>query len=179
MGVVIPGSASPDLEEINMSTRTKFVAIGSALVLALVIAGVALAQGMHNGMGHRHGFERMLNYYSQALNLSTDQQDQIKAIWAKEKPALEPLMQQMKQFHTQMEALTNTGTFDEVKVRALATQQSQAMTEMMVQHARIKSEMMQVLTPDQKTKFSQLEAQHQQRWMQHMKGAQGAPPSEE
>ena len=166
------------MEEINVSTRTKFVAIGSALVLALVIAGVALAQGMHEGMGH-HGFERMLNYYSKALNLSTDQQDQIKAIWAKEKPTLEPLMQQTHTFRTQMDGLTNNGTFDEAKVRALATQQAQTLIELQVQHARIKSEMMQVLTPDQKTKFAQLEAQHQQHWMQHMKGMQGAPPSEE
>jgi len=158
-------------------SRTKFVAIGSALVLALAVTGVALAQGMHHRM--HGGFDRMLNHYSQALNLSTDQQDQIKSIWTKEKSTLDPLFQQMRQSHSQMEALTNNGAFDEAKVRALATQQAQTMVELEVQHARIKSEMMQVLTPDQKAKFAQLQAEHQQRWQQHKQDMEGPPPPEE
>ena len=162
-----------------MSKRTRFWMIGSALVLALAVAGVALAQGMHHGMGHGFNFDRMLNYYADALDLSSAQQDQIKGIWAKEKPALEPLMQQMHQFHSQMSQLTDNGTFDEAKVRALATQQSQTMVELAVQHARIKSEMLQVLTPDQKTKFAQLQAKHEQRMHEHMKGMHGPPPPED
>jgi protein CpxP len=156
-----------------MSNRTRVLAIGGVLILALAVAGAALAQGMHHGMGHGFGFDRMLNYYADALDLTSAQQDQIKAIWEKEKPTLKPLMQQMHQFHGDLEKLTDNGTFDEAKVRALATQQSQTMIEMAVQHARIKSEMMQVLTPDQKTKFAQLQAKHQQR-MGHMDG----PPSD-
>jgi protein CpxP len=162
-----------------MSKRTRFWLIGGALVLALAVAGAALAQGMHHGMGHGFNFDRMLNYYADALDLSSAQQDQIKGIWAKEKPTLEPLMQQMHQFHSQMSQLTDNGTFDEAKVRALATQQSQTMVEMAVQHARIKSEMLQVLTPDQRTKFTQLQAKHEQRMQDHMKGMQGPPPPEE
>jgi len=153
------------------STRTRVLVIGAAVILAVA---VALAQGMH-GHGGPGGFEHMLGYYSDALDLSSAQQDQIKAIWQKEKPALQPLMQQMKQFHTQMNQLDQSGTFDEAKVRALATQQSQTMIEMAVQHARIKSEMLQVLTPDQKTKFAQLQAKHEQRMQNHMRHMQPAP----
>lgn len=153
--------------------RIRISVIGGVLALALAVAGVALAQGMHHGMGHGFNFEHMLNYYADALDLSTAQQDQIKAIWAKEKPTLEPLMQQMHQFHSDMEKLSDSGTFDEAKVRTLATQQSQTMIEMAVQHARIKSEMLQVLTPDQRTKFTQLEAKHEQRMHEHMQHMQG------
>jgi periplasmic protein CpxP/Spy len=160
-----------------MSNRTRVLAIGGVLVLALAVAGAALAQGMHHGMGHGFGFDRMLNYYADALDLTSAQQDQIKAIWEKEKPTLKPLMQQMHQFHGDLEKLTDNGTFDEAKVRALATQQSQTMIEMAVQHARIKSEMLQVLTPDQKTKFAQLQAKHQQRMKEHM-GHMDGPPSD-
>ena len=39
-----------------------------------------------------------------------------------------------------------SGSFDEAKVRELAAQQTQTMTELTVQHARIASEMVQVLT---------------------------------
>jgi len=159
-----------------MSNRTRVLVIGGALVLALAVAGAALAQGMHHGMGHGFNFDRLLNYYADALDLSSAQQGQIKGIWAKEKPTVQPLMQQMHQFHGDLEKLTDNGAFDEAKVRALATQNSQTMIELAVQHARIKSEMMQVLTPDQRTKFAQLQAKHEQR-MQHM-GHMGGPPSD-
>ena len=160
-----------------MSNRSRVLVIGGVLVVALAVAGAALAQGMHHGRGHGFNFDRMLNYYADALDLSSTQQDQIKAIWEKEKPTIQPLMQQMKQFHSDMNKLEQSGPFDETKVRALATQQSQTMIEMAVQHARIKSEMMQVLTPDQRTKFAQLQAKHEQRMQQHMQHM-GGPPSD-
>jgi len=158
-----------------VSTRTKVLIIGAAVILAVA----AFAQGMR-GHGGRGGFEHMLGFYADYLDLSSAQQDQIKAIWQKEKPTLAPLMQQTKQFHGQMNQLAQSGTFDEAKVRALATQQSQTMIELAVQHARIQSEMMQVLTPDQKTKFAQFQAKREQRMQQHMQHMKAAPepPSE-
>jgi len=150
-------------------TRTRVLIIGAAVILAVA---AAVAQGMRG----RGGFEHMLGFYSDYLDLSSAQQDQIKAIWQKEKPTLAPLMQQMKQFHSQINQLDQSGTFDEAKVRALATQQSQTMIELAVQHARIKSEMFQVLTPDQKTKFTQLQAKREQRMQQHMQHMKDAPP---
>ena len=154
------------------STRTRVLVIGAAIVLAVA---AALAQGMH-GRGGPGGFEHMLGFFTDYLDLTTAQQAQIKAIMQKEKPGLEPLMQQTKQFHAQMSQLEQSGTFDEAKVRALATQQSQTMIELAVQHARIKSEMVQVLTADQKTKLAQFEAKREQR-MQHMHHMP-APPSD-
>ncbi len=153
------------------STRTRTLVIGAAVLLAVV---AAVAQGMHHG--GRGGFEHMLGFYSDYLDLTSAQQDQVKAIWAKEKPTLQPLMEQMHQFHTQMNQVAESGTFDESKVRALATQQSQTMVEIAVQHARIKSEMIQVLTPDQKAKLAKLEAKRAARMQQHMGPPE--PPSD-
>jgi protein CpxP len=158
------------------SIRTTVLVIAAVVTLAVV--GV-FAQGMH-GHGGPGGFEHMLGFYADYLDLSSAQQDQIKAIWQKEKPTLQPLMQQMKQFHSQMNQLEQGGTFDEAKVRALAGQQSQTMVEMAVQRARIKSEMLQVLTPDQKAKFAAFQAKREQRMQKHMQHLQKAPepPSE-
>jgi periplasmic protein CpxP/Spy len=153
------------------STRFRILAIGAAVVLAVA---VAIAQGMH-GHGGRHGdFKNMLAFFTKHLDLTADQQAQAKAIWEKEKPAMEPLMKQMHQNHADMQALQNSGPFDEAKTRALATQQAQTMIEMQVQHARIRSEMIQILTPDQKAKFAQLEAQKGE----HMHGHMGDPPTD-
>ena len=101
------------------------------------------------------------------LDLTDAQRTQMKAILAKDKPAIRPLMQQLAQGRQQMHQLESASTFDETKVRTLATQQSQTMTDLMVQRARINSELMQVLTADQKTKLAAFEAKRQARFQHH------------
>lgn len=151
------------------STRIRIFTIGAAVLLAMA---AAIAQGMHGHGGPGREFHHMLKQ----LDLTADQQAQVKAIWEKEKPAMQPLMQQMRQNHQSMKALEATGTFDEAKTRALATQNAQTMVEVQVAHARIKSEIVQILTPDQKAKLAQIEAQHESH-MGHMKDHM-APPAE-
>ena len=94
----------------------------------------------------------------------------MKEIIVKEKPAFQPLILQMAQKHQQMRQLLMAGAFDEAKVRELASQQTQAMTELTVQRARVESELFQVLTPDQKTKLTTIISQHEQRFLDHMQG---------
>ena len=145
------------------STRIRILIIGAAVLLAVA---AAIAQGMHHG--HGGGFDHMLGFFTRTLDLTTDQQAQAKAIWEKEKPAMEPLMKQMHQNRADMRALQASGPFDEVKTHALATQQAQTQIEMQVQHARIKSEMMQILTADQKAKLATIEAKHEGHMGKHM-----------
>ena len=89
----------------------------------------------------------MLGIFLHQLDLSDGQRTQLKDIMTKEKPALKPLMQQMAQGEYQLRDLVMSGNFGEEQAREMAGQQSQIMTELMVQHARIESEMIQVLTP--------------------------------
>jgi len=93
----------------------------------------------------------------------------VKDILAKEKPTIEPLIQQMAQSHHQLREMVMSGGFDESKVRALASQQSGTAIELLVQRTRIESELVQVLTPEQKTKLTQFMDQHEQRFANHMK----------
>ena len=150
------------------STRNRILTIGAAVMLAVA----ALAQGWH-GHGGPEEFHHMLKQ----LDLTSDQQSQVKAIFQKEKPAMKPLMEQMHQNHEAMKTLEASGPFDETKTRALATQNSQTMIEMEVAHARIRSEIVQTLTPDQKTKLAQLEASHESDMGKHG-GKHGPPPPE-
>ena len=145
------------------STRIRILTIGAAVMLA---AAAAIAQGPHGFGGPSGDFRHMLKQ----LDLTSAQHDQVKAIWAKEKPTLQPLMQQMRQNHSAMSALEASGSFDEAKTRALATQNSQTMIELQVEHARIKSEIMQILTADQKAKLAQIKANREARMSKH------APP---
>jgi periplasmic protein CpxP/Spy len=145
------------------STRNRILVIGAAVMLAVA---AAIAQGPHGFGGPGGEFHRMLRQ----LDLTSDQHSQVKAIFEKEKPTMQPLMQQMRQNQSAMKALEAAGPFDEAKVTALATQNSQTMIQLQVEHERIKSEIMQILTPDQKAKLAQIEANHEARMSKH------APP---
>ncbi len=150
------------------STHIRILTIGAAVMLAVA---AAIAQGMHGHGGPGGDFRHMLNQ----LDLTSAQHDQVKAIFEKEKPAMKPLMEQMRQNHEAMKALETSGPFDEAKTRALATQNSQTMVELQVEHARIKSQIMQILTADQKAKLAQIEANRAARWSKH---APPAPPED-
>lgn len=110
----------------------------------------------------------MLRFFSDYLDLTDAQQTQVKQILAKDKPTLAPLVQQMVQGHQQMRQLIESGAFDESKARTLASQQTQTMTELAVQKARMQSDLYQILTADQKTKLDQFLDKHEQKLLQHM-----------
>jgi protein CpxP len=154
--------------------RSKVLGILLAVTLA---AGAALAQGAAKAHMRGAGYgQHILNYYTDVLDLTDAQQAQMKSIMTKEKPTIQPLMEQLKQAHQQMRQLEQSGTFDEAKVRAVAAQQAQTMTDLIVEKARAKSEMMQVLTADQKAKLQKIESRHAQRMTNHL---QGQAPAEQ
>jgi Spy/CpxP family protein refolding chaperone len=145
--------------------RILAVVFGVGLMASLAFGQSAVRPA---GFGHHGGgFGGMLGMMGDYLDLTDAQRTQMKAILAKDKPAIRPLMQQLAQGRQQMHQLESASTFDETKVRTLATQQSQTMTDLMVQRARINSELMQVLTADQKTKLAAFEAKRQARFQHH------------
>jgi periplasmic protein CpxP/Spy len=146
------------------------------LLSLTLLSAIAFGQsGMRRtGFGHGDGFASMLGRMGDYLDLTDAQRTQMKSILSKEKSTIRPLMQQLAQGNQQMRQIEEASTFDEGKVRTLATQQSQTMTELMVQKARIKSELVQVLTPDQKTKLTAFEARQQARFQRHFQQAPAA-----
>jgi periplasmic protein CpxP/Spy len=139
---------------------------------ATLLAAVAFGQSVVRtaAPSHRAGFG-MMGMMADYLDLTDAQRTQMKTILSKEKPTIQPLMQQLAAGRQQMQQLEQAATFDETKARTVATQQSQTLAELMVQKARIKSELIQVLTPDQKTKLTAFEARRQARWQKHLQGS--------
>ena len=158
----------------NILTAILAVALCTAMAFSQTVVKSAQGAGPE-GFGHRGFGARMLGFYADYLDLTDAQQAQVKDILAKEKPSIRPLIQQLEQAHQQMNHLEQAGTFDEAKVRAVANQQSQTMTELLVQKARIKSELMTVLTPEQKDKMAKMEARHAARIQKHLQSGQAAP----
>jgi len=158
-----------------MATRFKVLTTILAVALCAAMAFSQTATKPGPGMGFGGFGAHMLGFYADYLDLTDAQQAQVKDILAKEKPTIQPLIQQLAQAHQQMSQFEQAGTFDEAKVRALAAQQSQNMTELLVQKARIKSELMTVLTSEQKDKMAKLEARRAARLQKHLQQTQSAP----
>jgi len=162
-----------------VKSKTTKIALLSTLAIALVI-GIAFAYaegGPEGGAMHHHmGMHDMgMGFPLHALNLTDDQRAQVKQIMQTEKPNIHPLMQQEFQSHQQMMTLITSGTFDQAKATALATQEAQTHIQMEVEHAKIASQIYQLLSSDQKAKVSDMMAKHQQMMEQHF---QKAPPAE-
>jgi protein CpxP len=161
------------------------------LVAALaVLLGTALAQSQSSdtapatpparpahayGHGGMHG--PMMGFWAKRLNLSDEQRAQMKTVLQKERPTMKPLFQQSHQIELQMRQFAE-GTYDEAKVRTLATQKAQVEAELDVQKARIHNELFQILTPEQQSKMKQMEANHEARMQQHTQQAPPAAPEQ-
>jgi len=156
--------------------KAKYFKVLAVLLAVAVIAAVALSQTVTRSHMRSHGiyggamFGGPMGILSHRLDLTDAQRAQAKEIWTKEKPTIQPLMLQMAQGHSQLRQMAMSGSFDEAKARELAAQQTQAMTELTVQRARIDSELFQILTPEPKTKLGSLVSQQEQRFMNRMQG---------
>jgi periplasmic protein CpxP/Spy len=158
------------------SVRSLLMIAAAGLALA---AGIAVAQnqggedapmhgGMHRGMhGHMMGgpeFQMFLH----KLNLSDDQKAQVKQIFQAERPTLKPLMQQEAQAHLQMMQLVSSGNFDQAKATAIASQEAQTHIQVEVEHAKIHSQIYQLLNSEQKAKVAEMISKHQQMMQEHL-----------
>lgn len=149
-------------------------------ILIVAAAGLALAVGiafaqtengpmhheMHGGMhGHMMGGPEFGMFLHQ-LNLTDDQKAQVKQIFQNEKPTIKPLHQQEGQLHMQIMKLIASDKFDPKAAAALASQESQVHMQMEVEHAKIGSQIYQLLNSDQKAKVADMISKHEQMMQQ-------------
>jgi Spy/CpxP family protein refolding chaperone len=72
-----------------------------------------------------------------------------------------------------MMQLITSGSFDEAKAQAIATQAAQTHAQLEVEHAKVVSQAYQLLTAEQKTELAAIMAKHQQRMQERMSQHQG------
>ncbi len=156
-----------------------------ALVGALA-AGVSYAQaqggtqntppmhprmGMGGGMGMMGGPMMRLNWLSRQLNLTADQQQQIKTIVQGNLPTLQPLFQQARQARQSLAQATLTTTPSQDAINQAAQQLASVTQQLTVAGAKIAAQVYsQVLTPDQQQKAQALLQQWEQRAAQRHQG---------
>lgn len=162
------------------SVRSILIVAAAGLALA---AGIAFAQNesgpmhheMHGGMhGHMMGGPEFMHFLHE-LNLTDDQKAQVKQIFQNESSTIKPLRQQEAQAHLQMMQLITSDKFDPKQAAAIAAQESPIHVQMEVEHAKIGSQIYQLLNSDQKAKVADMIAKHQQ----HLQNKEQGGPSEQ
>ena len=157
-----------------MKKKTRVMTVALAVILVAGVAAAWAAAANQGPLGHG-GFEHhMLGMMTDYLDLTDAQQAQVKQIFASEKPTMMPLVQQLHQTRQQLRQLEQSSTFDEAKVRALASQQAQTMTELTVEKAKVANQIFNLLTPDQKTKAQKFMERREARFQKHLQNAEPA-----
>lgn len=154
----------------------------SAMTAVLTLCAGTFAQGgagapMHHPHGNFMGGGMELPLHQ--LNLTDDQKAQVKQIFQAEKTTMKPLMQQEHAAHMQMVQLITSGTFEQAKVAAIAAQESQTHMQLEIEHAKMASQIYQLLSSDQKAKVADIIAQHQQRMQERMQNKEQTAPEQQ
>ncbi len=155
------------------SIRFRFLVAALAVLLGSAIAKSQTADAAPPPM---HGFGmdgHMMGFFAKYLDVTDDQKAQMKAVLQKERPTLQPLLQQVHQMEQQLKPYEE-GTFDAAKVQAAVAQQSQTLVQLKVEETLIHNELFQLLTPEQQSKLKEFEANRAARMQQRM---QNAPPA--
>ncbi len=93
------------------------------------------------------------------LGVTAAQREQAKAILAAERPTIAQLRQQAQAERAEMDAQP----FNETQTRDLANKYAQTNTAILVERTKVRSEILGLLTPEQRTKLEQFRAQFEER----------------
>lgn len=154
--------------------------LAAAALAFVLVAGLAVSQTVERmHMGHGDFEQHILGFMTRYLDLTDAQQTQVKQIFAEERPRIQPLLEQLGRTRHQLRQLEESGTFDEAKVRAVASQQAQTMVELTVEKAKIKSQVFNILNPDQKDKAEQFMDRREERFERHLHQPEQAPAQQQ
>jgi periplasmic protein CpxP/Spy len=142
------------------------------LICAVLFAGQVFAQGPGRGMGPPPG-EMGPGFGGPGmmlrdLDLSDAQQAQVKDLMTAFHTASEPYRTQMRDLGQQLQTATAKGAYDEPTVRSIAEKQAKAQVEMTVLNQKLRSDIYQILTPEQRTKVDEGQTRMQNRMRQGM-----------
>ncbi len=131
------------------------------LALAIITTGSVFIfaqkgdDAKHRGPGKdRQGreFGRMFKH----LELTDEQKTQAKALFSASREKTSSLREASKANRSKMRELTANGGFDEAQIVALANEQAAVEAQVTVERLRVRSQMYNLLTPEQKAKAEEM-----------------------
>jgi Spy/CpxP family protein refolding chaperone len=130
-----------------------------ALSAALLLGATFAVQAQMHGP-HGKGMADHMTYMTKALNLTADQQAAVKQLHADLMAKSQPLMAQHRQQRAELKNLMNgvNPSSDEIGQKTLASHNTELQLKAL--HDEFKTKFKALLTPDQQTKLTQIEASH-------------------
>jgi len=144
-----------------MISKLRTFVAGAAIVTAVAVAPVTASAFMGDdgpslGGGH-------LKQMAKELQLTPQQQQQLKDIFAKNRPQGEPLRKQFMEERRVLHTLTEADTIDDAAIRAQVAKMSAVAADMAVHRAHVAREIRTILTPEQIAKQKELQEQRDKR----------------
>lgn len=153
-----------------MKTKRRYYLVGSALLASsLLIGGTALAHKDRDGgyegggygckehrgwfMGKRHGGGGPMGHLKHTLHkldLTEQQEDEIDALFDNSRADFRDLRDKMMDQRDEFHDLVSADKYNAKKIEAAADAQSKLMKRMMLQGAKLKSDIHAILTPEQR-----------------------------
>lgn len=105
---------------------------------------------------HEERVERKLAMMSTVLELTDAQKSQIETLFNQQHEKNLALREQMQASREEMREAKHASTFDEADFRAKAARRAELKTEMMVQKAKLRQQVYELLSPEQQEKADSL-----------------------
>lgn len=136
--------------------------IRNSAAVAAVLAALALVPAASQAYMGEDGPPQAGKHFKNMvkdLQLTAQQKQQVKDIFAKNRPQAEPLMKQFTAERRAMRGLIQADVFDEAAIRAQSAKMAAVEADLAVQRARVAQEIRAILTPEQIAKAKELQAQ--------------------
>jgi protein CpxP len=127
----------------------------------------ATIEGQHQWRQHHHGFWK-------ALNLTDAQRQQLHQMLQSDKSANKGLLLNLLNAEKALREAIAKNPNDETTIRSLSATVGNARTELTVQRAKIRTQLVAILTPEQKEKLTQLDRERESRLQKRIDRLNGA-----
>jgi Spy/CpxP family protein refolding chaperone len=121
----------------------------------------ATAEGQHQWQARHHGFWK-------ALDLTDAQRQQLHQMLQNDKSANKGLLINLVNAQKALHEAIAKNPNDETTIRSLSATVGSARTELTVQRAKIRSQLVAILTPEQKEKLAQLDQKRESRFQKRL-----------
>lgn len=157
-----------------------FNAVGAIAVAGLM--ALANPAAAHGGFGGGRGGGKLfassfqLAYIARHLDMTEAQKAQLKEVLDAARPEADRMAEAMIDNRQAMKAFRESENLGEAEIRQIADQQGRLVADMMVLHARVHTQIRNILTPEQLERFEKMRSRHGGKGRRH-RGAHEDPES--
>ncbi len=122
-----------------------------------------MGPGMSHDMGHGMHRAGGLHHALKQLNLTEEQKSTLKSLKESNATGREEKRATMEKLHQEMAELLHADTIDEAAIKALSAKLADLRAEEMIFHAKMRQQVMSILTEEQKAQLKQMKQKRVER----------------